>query len=78
MLVVVVGTWGGGGEKVGGVVAEVDVDAVVVAAVEAEVEPVVVVVWWLRRIYGACSVSRAPALFATATLLPCVSLSLSL
>jgi hypothetical protein len=40
--VVVLGTRSGG-EEVGGVVAEVDVDVVVVAGIEAEVESVVVV-----------------------------------
>jgi hypothetical protein len=43
VLLLEVGTRGGGGKEVGGVVAEVDVDAVVVAGIETEVEPVVVV-----------------------------------
>lgn len=72
-MMVVVGTGSGGGEEVGGVVAEVDVDAVVVAGLEAEVEPVVVVVVWrVRRIHGVCSVSRASSLSPTAALLPCI------
>lgn len=60
---VVVGTGSGGGEEVGGVVAEVDVDAVVVAGLEAEVEPVVVVVVWrVRRIdlLRGCSNQAGP------------------
>lgn len=73
-MMVVVGTGSGGGEEVGGVVAEVDVDAVVVAGLEAEVEPVVVVVvvWRVRRIHGVCSVSRASSLSPTAALLPSI------